>query len=306
MTIPDTVRLNEYGFYEVINKPTNAELSAYYAQRYYQEGLTTYQAAYPPEEVAHIEGKLRLRHWVLGQLGGRAAVPAAGTPLPSLLDIGCGEGWALDYFHRQGWEVLGVDYSSFSVERFHPDQRARLRTGDLVEQLDLLMAENRKFDVLWLDNVLEHVPDPAGLLRQCRALVAAGGTLLVEVPNDFSPLQMHLLESGQIDRPFWVVLPDHLSYFSRDSLKNLAAATGWQTAKALADQPIDLHLLNPATNYVMDRTAGPGAHRARMAQDELLLRTAPLEAVAAYYEALAGVGLGRNIVAFLQPALNNG
>ena len=297
MTIPDTLRLNEFGFYEVIDKPTPAELSAYYATRYYQEGLTTYQPAYPPEEMEHIDGKLRLRHWVLTHLPG-ATEPAPGG---SFLDIGCGEGWALAYFHRLGWDVLGLDYSSFSVERFQPNLREHLRTGDLTEQLTELAAAGRTFEVLWLDNVLEHVPDPAGLLRQCRALVAPGGTLVVEVPNDFSALQTHLLEAGHIDRPFWVALPDHLAYFNQPGLRNVAAATGWRVIKTLADQPIDLNLLNPATNYVMNRAAGPAAHRARLAQDNLLLRTAPLAAVAAYYEGLAGVGLGRNIVAFLQP-----
>jgi hypothetical protein len=124
---------------------------------------------------------------------------------------------------------------------------------------------------------------------------------MVDVPNDFSPLQQHLLAAGHIDRPFWVALPDHLSYFGAEGLRNLAAATGWHTAKILGDQPIDLHLFNPATNYVMDRSLGKGAHQARLEQDNFLLRTAPLPAVAAYYEALAGVGLGRSIVAFLQP-----
>ena len=302
MTVPDTLRLNEYGFYEVINKPTPAELSDYYARRYYQEGLTTYQAAYPPAELEHIDGKLRLRHWVLEQLQnpGTADAPKPAA-VPSFLDIGCGEGWALAYFHRLGWEVLGLDYSSFSVERFQPALRDRLRPGDLYEQLDKLRAEGRQFDVLWLDNVLEHVPDPAGLLRRCRALVRPAGTMLVEVPNDFSALQNHLLETGHIDRPFWVALPDHLSYFNQTGLRNLAQETGWQVAKIIADQPVDLNLLNPSSNYVMDRAAGPAAHRARMEQDNLLLRTAPLPAVAAYYESMAGVGLGRNIVAFLQP-----
>ena len=296
MTIPDTLRLNEFGFYEVIDKPTPAELSDYYARRYYQEGLTTYQAAYPPEELEHIRGKLRLRHWLLEQLP-----PAAGSAGRSFLDIGCGEGWALQYFHEQGWDVLGLDYSSFSVERFQPLLRAHLRTGDLTEQLARLLAEGRTFDVLWLDNVLEHVPDPAGLLRQCRALVASAGALVVEVPNDFSTLQIHLLDAGHIDRPFWVALPDHLSYFNQAGLRRMATASGWNVTKVIADQAIDLNLLNPDTNYIMNRAAGPGAHRARIEQDNLLLRTASLAAVAAYYEGLAGVGLGRNIVAFLQP-----
>lgn len=331
MILPETLRLNEFGFYEIKQKPTPAELRDYYAQRYYQENLTTYQAAYPPEELEHIEGKLRLRHWVLEELRRVGPAPAgapksvgaavtveskaasaadvSGVPQAtpaahagSFLDIGCGEGWALAYFQRQGWDVLGLDFSSFSLEKFHPALRDRLRTGDLYEELQALVAAGRQFDVLWLDNVLEHVLDPAGLLGLCRALVPPAGVLVVDVPNDFSALQKHLLDSGQIDRPFWVVLPDHLSYFNPEGLRNLAAATGWRIPKTIGDQPIDLNLLNPSANYVMNRETGKGAHQARLAQDNLLLRTAPLPAVAAYYEALAGVGLGRSIVAFLQPA----
>ena len=294
MTLPDTLRLNEFGFYEIKDKPTPAELSDYYAKRYYQENLTTYQPEYPAEELEHIEGKLRLRHWVLAQLR-ESKGPG------SFLDIGSGEGWALDYFQRQGWDVLGLDFSSFSLEKFHPQLREHLRTGDLYEGVQQLVADGRQFDVLWLDNVLEHVLEPAALLRLCRQLVRPDGMLMVDVPNDFSALQQHLLTSGQIDRHFWVVLPDHLSYFNQTGLRNLAKATGWHVAKVIGDQPIDLNLLNPTTNYVMDRTAGKGAHQTRLAQDNFLLRTAPLPAVAAYYEALAGVGLGRSIVAFLQP-----
>lgn len=301
----DLVHLNELGYYEVTRKPTPEELRDYYAQRYYQENRSSYQPTYSEAEREHIEGKLRLRHWVLAQLLDPAADAAADTsaaPARTFLDVGCGEGWALDYFQRQGWDVLGLDFSSFSLEQFHPSLRGRLRAGDLYDGLQELIAEGRQFDVLWLDNVLEHVLDPAELLRRCRALTRPGGVLLVDVPNDFSPLQQHLLAAGHIDRPFWVALPDHLSYFGAEGLRNLAAATGWRTARLLGDQPIDLNLFNPATNYVMDKSKGKGAHQSRLEQDNFLLRTASLPAVAAYYEALAGVGLGRSLVAFLQPA----
>ena len=322
MTLPDTLRLNEYGFYEIKDKPTSEALRDYYAQRYYQENLTTYQASYPPEELEHIEGKLRLRHYVVEQL--RQAESDASLPAVSIatyetgaigrsepdqepeakgrfLDIGCGEGWALEYFQRNGWEVLGLDFSSYSLTQFHPTLLDRLRAGDLYAEVQKLVEANERFDVLWLDNVLEHVLDPADLLRQCRSLIQPGGVLMVDVPNDFSALQNHLLDTGKIDRPFWVVLPDHLSYFNQPGLRRLANATGWHVSKVIGDQAIDLSLLNPSTNYVMDRTAGKGAHHARLEQDNLLLRTAPLAAVATYYEGLAGVGLGRSIVAFLQP-----
>ncbi|MCI1185920.1 class I SAM-dependent methyltransferase [Hymenobacter sp. DH14] len=312
----DLVHLNELGYYEVTRKPTPEELRDYYAQRYYQENRSSYQPTYSEAEREHIEGKLRLRHWVLEQLlnpagptdnaaSAAAQVPADApvltAPARTFLDVGCGEGWALDYFQRQGWDVLGLDFSSFSLEQFHPGLRGRLRAGDLYDGLQDLITEGRQFDVLWLDNVLEHVLDPAELLRRCRTLTRPGGVLMVDVPNDFSPLQQHLLATGHIDRPFWVALPDHLSYFGAEGLRNLAAATGWRTAKILGDQPIDLNLFNPATNYVMDKSAGKGAHQSRLEQDNFLLRKAPLPAVAAYYEAMAGVGLGRSVVAFLQP-----
>jgi 2-polyprenyl-3-methyl-5-hydroxy-6-metoxy-1,4-benzoquinol methylase len=328
----DLVHLNELGYYEVTRKPTPEELRDYYARRYYQENRSSYQPTYSAAEREHIEGKLRLRHWVLAQLLNPAEAPAemaaavsaaatvaaeaapgaasvapeaAPTAIPAVvpartfLDVGCGEGWALDYFQRQGWDVLGLDFSSFSLEQFHPGLRGRLRAGDLYDGLQELINEGRQFDVLWLDNVLEHVLDPAELLRRCRALTHPGGVLMVDVPNDFSPLQQHLLAAGHIDRTFWVALPDHLSSFGAAGLRNLAAATGWRTAHLLGDQPIDLNLFNPATNYVMDKSAGKGAHQSRLAQDNFLLRTAPLAAVAAYYEAMAGVGLGRSLVAFL-------
>ena len=303
MTIPDELRLNEYGFYEVRDKPTPEELRDYYARRYYQENRATYQAAYPPAELEHTEGKLRLRHFVLEELS-KSGSTGQGKPVGgrTFLDIGCGEGWALAHFQQAGFDVLGLDFSSYSLERFQPALRQHLRTGDLYEELGKLALEGRQFDALWLDNVLEHVLDPTELLRRCRALVQPGGVLVVEVPNDFSPLQQHLLEAGHIDRLFWVVLPDHLSYFNPAGLRNLAQATGWHLARTLADQPIDLNLLNPATNYVRDRAAGPACHQARVEEDNFLLRTAPLSAVAAYYESLASVDLGRNIVAFLQPA----
>jgi 2-polyprenyl-3-methyl-5-hydroxy-6-metoxy-1,4-benzoquinol methylase len=244
------VQLNEYGYYEVSQKPTPEELRAYYAQRYYQESLSSYQKDYSAEELEHVEGKLRLRHWVLQQL---LPPPANTAPARTFLDVGCGEGWALEYFQRQGWNVSGVDFSGFSLEKFHPNLLPHFHAGDLYEELQRLADEGRSFDVLWLDNVLEHVLDPADLLRRCRALVNPGGALMVDVPNDFSALQQYLLERGHIDREFWVALPDHLSYFSQTGLRNLATATGWQATKVIGDQPIDLNPL-PITSA----TARPG------------------------------------------------
>lgn len=296
LKVKEPAMLNDYGFYEIIDKPSEQELTTYYAKRYYQESLTTYQSVYSQDELTHIRNKFRLRHHVVETLAGSS------QSRPRFLDMGCGEGWALSYFHNQGYEVLGLDYSSYSLEQHNPTLRPWLRPGDLYSNLIEVQKEGRQFDLLWLDNVLEHVREPATLLALCRELVAPGAVLVVAVPNDFSALQTHLLATGQISRPFWIALPDHLSYFNPVGLRNLAQATGWQVADVLGDHPIDLNLLNPATNYVENRAAGRAAHLARVALDNLLEQTNSLPALAAYYRGLAGVGLGRNIVAFLRPA----
>jgi 2-polyprenyl-3-methyl-5-hydroxy-6-metoxy-1,4-benzoquinol methylase len=299
MMIPPTLRRNTYGYYEVIDKPSPAELKEYYAKQYYQQSKATYQSEYSAEEREHLVNKLKLRHFVVEDL--RQAAPDIPGQPSSSLDVGCGEGWALAYFREQNWQVLGLDYGHYGLERFHPELRENLRTGDLYEQLRVLWTEGHRFDLLWMDNVLEHVTDPKELLRLCRALVAPHGVLMVEVPNDFSVLQEYLFSSGHINQPFWVALPDHLSYFNRAGLTRLGDATGWHTARILADHPIDLDLLNPATNYVRNRAVGPASHQTRIALDNLLMRTSTPAAVASYYHGLAEVGLGRNLVAFLQP-----
>jgi SAM-dependent methyltransferase len=158
-----------------LNKPTPAELSEYYARRYYQEGLTTYQASYPPEELEHIERQAEAEAtgcWS-NCANKQLTCPPQHPPFSTSAAAKAGP-WLSS--RQQGWDVLGLDYSSFSVERFPARTlREKLRTGDLYEQLQHAWSRKAgaKFDVLWLDNVLEHVPDPAGLLRRCRALVSA-------------------------------------------------------------------------------------------------------------------------------------
>lgn len=94
---------------------------------------------------------------------------------------------------------------------------------------------------------------------------------------------------------------DHLSYFTAESLTRLAENCGWVLRDIVADFPIDLFLLHPASNYQRNPEMGPDAHRARVAF-ELLLGALPPEPVNDLYRAMAAVGLGRDLAAFLQPS----
>jgi hypothetical protein len=66
----------------------------------------------------------------------------------------------------------------------------------------------------------------------------------------------------------------------------------------LAEFPIDWLLVNSHSNYVLERSRGPAAHSTRIALD-LLLDDQPLDAVVRFYEAMAAVGMGRQVTAVL-------
>jgi 2-polyprenyl-3-methyl-5-hydroxy-6-metoxy-1,4-benzoquinol methylase/RimJ/RimL family protein N-acetyltransferase len=292
MTSHDICR-HPIGFLEVSNKPTKEELRIYYAERYFQTNQGNYCSAYAPEELAYIKNKLDQRAQIVSKLTrGR---------IGSMLDVGCGEGFAMAHFQRLGWMVTGLDYSQAGVAAMNPHCLPVLMTGDVDTLLQQIERSGQKFDLIWLSNVLEHVLDPVGLMNQMRELLSEGGVLVTIVPNDFSPVQRHLIQQGHILEEFWVTTPDHLSYFDASSLRALGTATGYRCQHLISDFPIDWFLYHPGSNYIADRLLGSDAHRARI-QLENLLAERPAHQVNEFYEAMAGVELGRQLTAYFSSA----
>lgn len=289
--VPDTVARTPLGYWRVKTPPTADELKAYYAEKYYQKGLGSYELNYSEAELAHIRAKIELRwHSVVQR------VPGPGR----LLDVGCGEGFVLAHGHAKGWQVKGLDFSVAGLEAQNPACAPFLETGDLFELLERACATGVQYDVIWLQNVLEHVIDPKALMQTLHRLIHPEGVLVVTVPNDFSRLQHAALSGGQIDRAFWVALPDHLSYFTAPSLQTLGQATGWECPQILGDFPVDWFLLNDAANYIADPGKGKAAHHARVTLENLILDTSPDDATA-FFEGLARIGMGRDLTALFTP-----
>lgn len=286
---------NPLGYYELETRPTQEELKAYYADKYYQSAQGSYEIAYSDAEKAYFRNKIAQKLI--------AANPHLDLPsgrAPRFLDVGAGEGWALAYFSEQGWDCVGLDYSCFACASQNLDIAGTMQVGDIYENMAALIGAGERFDLILLDNVLEHVLDPMALLLELRALLQPGGVLLVEVPNDFSRLQQYLLDHEHIDRPFWVVAPDHISYFGPEGLAALSREAGWEVRDLISDYPIDFGLINPLTNYVMDRSLGKPCHRARIEAENLFHAISP-EKTVALYRALADLGLGRDLTAVLVP-----
>lgn len=290
-----SVVLNDYGYHELAEKPSQSELNDYYRNKYYQDSRGSYENTYSDDEIRYFNNKLMQKELVLKQLLNK---DTAGKPC--LLDIGCGEGWTLEYFRNQGWQVKGIDFSQHGLHTHNKHLADKIEIGDIYEKLEAFIASGQLYELVVLDNVLEHVLDPALLLRMIKQVVKPQGVLLIEVPNDFSRVQSYLLEEAKIDRAFWIAIPDHISYFNKAALQNLSEANGWKMSRCLGDHPIDMNLFNPDSNYVLDGSKGKNCHRSRVAIENLLHDIDPIK-TNQLYEAMADMGIGRQIIMFLQP-----
>jgi 2-polyprenyl-6-hydroxyphenyl methylase / 3-demethylubiquinone-9 3-methyltransferase len=102
-----------------------------------------------------------------------------------LLDIGCGGGLLSEPMTRLGFQVTGVDASERNIgtARAHAAEQGleidyRASTAEA-----LLAADEPKFDVILNMEVIEHVAEPGAFLRDCAALLAPGGLMIVATLN---------------------------------------------------------------------------------------------------------------------------
>lgn len=286
---------NTLGYLEVIDKPSPEELQQYYAQQYYQEERSSYRKTYSADELTFITHKIEQKHYLVER-------SALGGDRQSLLDVGCGEGFSLKWFSQKGYDVKGLDFSSAGIDAMNPEYSQYVETGDVFLSLEQKITAAESYDIIWLQHVLEHVLEPLDLLKSLRSLINPQGALLVTVPNDGNDLQESIYHSGKVDNRYWIVQPDHISYFTASSLVNTVNAAGWRCLDLITDFPIDLYLLHEGSNYISNRDNGPAAHQARISM-ELMIASMGVVKATDYFRASAAVGIGRSLTALVTPDL---
>ncbi|MFB3883663.1 MAG: class I SAM-dependent methyltransferase [Thermodesulfobacteriota bacterium] len=284
---PPRLIKTEWGFYQYDPLPSDEELNHYYEKRYYQEGLGSYEAVYSDEEISYFRLKARLIY-------SKCSTLVDMRKGQRLIDIGCGEGWVMDEFSRQGLTVLGLDFSRHGIEKWHPHLLPFFEKGGLFELLEEKVRVESKFDFLLLANVIEHVKDPVKLLRETKRMMHPNSILIIVAPNDFSPLHEFLLTKKKITREFWLCYPDHLSYFNKESMSNLLSDLSFKIHSIVADNPVDLNLLNDNSNYIEDPSKGKNIHFFRVRSDNFLGSRDP-EKLLRIYEILGSMGVGRDL-----------
>ena len=282
------VVLNKYGFYTLKNHPADEERKAYYRNQYYQDNKATYTSEYANSELDFINIKLEQKLLLIEK-------HLSLSPTCSFLDIGCGEGFAVSFFKKRGFTVLGLDYSSAGIKNHNLDVLDDAIIGDVYDSITNLVTSSKCFDIVNMDNVLEHVTAPKELLELVYKVLTKNGIIIIKVPNDFSVLQHYFIENKIASKPHWVAPLDHISYFNKEGLINLSNAVGFKCIDFLSDQMIEFSALNPNTNYFENKNVGKSCHFARVAQENIFHKISPQKTIE-MYRILGSMGLGWEII----------
>jgi 2-polyprenyl-6-hydroxyphenyl methylase/3-demethylubiquinone-9 3-methyltransferase len=103
-----------------------------------------------------------------------------------VLDVGCGGGILAEAMARQGAEVLGIDLAtkSLKVAQLHALESGLSNISYREVAVEALAAERpASFDVVTCMEMLEHVPDPASVVKACAELVKPGGWVFFSTLN---------------------------------------------------------------------------------------------------------------------------
>lgn len=160
-----------------------------------------------------------------------ALISALGRPR-TVLDVGCGVGLNGLAAKRKGARVTGIEI----VEATRARAKERL---DEVLSIDITSdeavrkgLEGRTFDLMLFADVLEHVPDPVGVLRRLLPYLSDDGQALVSLPNIAAwPIRLNLMR-GRFDYTKSGILDDtHLRFFTRESGQRMIESAGLEVLR---------------------------------------------------------------------------
>lgn len=140
-----------------------------------------------------------------------------------ILDLGCGVGTIDFYLSNNGCKVTGVDISSKAIVNARNNAKYfRLKDISFVN-IDVFKFKNNKpYDIIICNEIIEHVKDDKDFIRLVRNNIKKGGLVFLSTPLESAPLKsIGLLEN--FDRKV-----GHLRRYSYSKLKMLVERNGFQ------------------------------------------------------------------------------
>ncbi|WP_320172172.1 class I SAM-dependent methyltransferase [Maridesulfovibrio sp.] len=274
------------GFKHIIPLPDEEELREIYKHEYHVKDKPL-MLQHQLEDREWLEATNDARLEKLERLLGRTG---------RILDIGSGNGFFMQQAEKRGWQAKGVEPSDKAAE-YASSQGLDVECAVFDRECARKIGT---FDVVHLGDVMEHLPDPAGMLDLCYSVLSSGGFIAAGVPNEYTPVQKILHEDMKV-RPWWVAPPHHLNYFDRKSLEGLFSRKGFVPVYSEVSFPMELFLLM-GRNYLDDPELGRECHAMRKELELNLTKSGNRELLDKLYGCFAEAGLGRTVLVVARKA----
>ena len=288
------LKKNKFGFYQITPVPTKEEITKFYADEFYTGEYKNFNDS--SLEVQMSDPEFYEGHWndIYENI---IEIDNSLKNDCSILDVGCGWGLALSLFKKKGFECFGFDPAIEAVE-YGKKKGLNLKHAGL-DGMDVF--DKKKFNVITLFNVLEHLPEPEKSIKQIKEILKPNGILVIDVPNEFNEFQTAGRDVHNLN-DWWVAPPNHLNYFSNTSLSNLLNHLGFKVKISESSFPLELFLLF-GENYVKNGKLGSECHRKRVNFETNLRKMGKKETLKKFYRSLANLNLGRQVTIYC--TLNN-
>lgn len=188
--------------------PVDSATRILYANEEYQGGVYQDYVEAREMKLDHFRGRLKTLHRVISE-----------KPL-TMLDIGCGCGYFMEVASAFGHDVHGLEFSARAIAAAPELVRPKIFQAD-VETLSRCNAQ--LYDLVVAFDLIEHLDDPIGFLKQVNTLLKEGGSVAVTTPDT-----KHFLRS--LMGSHWPPLApmQHLCLFSRDSISIALQKAGFR------------------------------------------------------------------------------
>ncbi len=191
-------------------------------------------------------------------------IPLAGR---RILDVGCGVGQYVRHMRELPATVYGID-----IERRRVVDGARHLAGLMVASAEALPFAEGSFDIVVLNEVLEHVRDERATLREAARVLPVGGHVVIYAPNRWFPFETHGVRwRGRYrfgNYPFVNWLPrllrdrlvPHADVYTRGDLRRMFHGLPYRVRSASAVYPAFDGVRS--RNEILGRTLQATLHRA--------------------------------------------
>ncbi len=150
-----------------------------------------------------------------------ALIEWSGVKIGKILDVGCMFGFLLDEARAIGLEPHGIELSKEPAEAAAANGH-EVFTGTIEQYAE---TSPHRFNAIFAQHVLEHIPEPREFLEVARRLLEPGGKIVICVPNFEARLRKIVPRAWG-----WYQVPVHLHHFSSRALHRILEDTGFAVA----------------------------------------------------------------------------